>query len=49
MNNRRNQKLIAGSGNDNTLGVCGCDGLEFMLQNEVFTWYTGKRQLNLLH
>jgi hypothetical protein len=35
MNNRRIQKLIENSGNESVTGVCGCDGHEFMLQNEV--------------
>ena len=35
MSNRRIQKLIENSGNESIPGVYGCDGHEFMLQNEV--------------
>ena len=35
MSNRRIQKLIENCGNESIPGVYGCDGHEFMLQNEV--------------
>ena len=35
MCNRRIQKLIENCGNESIPGVCGCDGHESMLQNEV--------------